>query len=193
MHLWHYVWCRLEQETIFSAWQIWCLYFSSFTSTNKRFLLCRLMQSKIEPIFAKSVQLSPNLLKSSRSCDPTPPLSAIRLSNLTEFWELILEPHVPKSLSTFFPSVCSILSPPIKIQMSLLNIFLVLFSLLLTCHIWWWQAFWGFICAKYSLVGCAPILQRSVRFSHGRRVKTPRQTESAHQNWSEQLITVFWV
>lgn len=145
------------------------------------------MQSKIEPIFVKSVQLSPNLLKSSRSWDPTPPLSAIRLSNLTEFWELLLDPHVPKSLSTFFPSACSILSPLVKIQMSFSNIFLVLLILLLTCHVWWRQAFWGFICAKYSLVGYGPILQRSVRFSHGRRVKTPGETELAHQNWSEQL------
>lgn len=103
--------------------------FQALHGTNKRF------QNKIQPIFVKSARLSPNLLKSSRSCELTPPFSAIRLSHLTEFWGLLLEAHVPDSLSTFFPSVCYILSPSVKIQMSVSNVFLVLLSLFLTRHI----------------------------------------------------------
>lgn len=145
------------------------------------------MQSKIQAIFVKSAWPSPNLLKSSRSCDPTPPFSAIRLSHLTEFWGLLLEPNVPDSLSTFFQSVCCILSPSVNIQMSVLNIFLVLLSLLLTCHILRFhqcKIFAGRFGDNTATIG------QILTWTEG------QNSQSRRIGWSEMIRsaeTVFWV
>lgn len=122
----------------------------------------RLMQSEIRPMLVKSARLSPNLLKSSRSCDLTPPFWAIGWSHLTEvwgssqqnrgcYWNLMSQVHCQHSFCQYVQ---------FYLQMCVWTIFSVLVCLSLTSHVWWWTL-WGFICAKYwcrppTLVGWGP-------------------------------------